>query len=62
MQSVNLKAKGWGKPNLEHDAKEKTSKVKQKNGMIRQQKLKHMSLDLGKTLNTCDANQKPYQK
>jgi hypothetical protein len=57
-----LKAKGWGKPNLMHNAKEKPSKVKQKAGMIRQQKIKHLPLDLGKTLDTCNANQKPYKK
>jgi hypothetical protein len=27
-----------------------------------EQKVKHMPLDLGKTLDTCDENQKPYQK
>jgi hypothetical protein len=56
MYWVNLKAKGWGKPNLEHNAKEKTSKVKQKDGLIRQTKSQASTPDLGKTLDTCNAN------
>jgi len=42
-----LKAKGWGKPNLEHNAKEKPSKVKQKAEMIRQTKSQAPTLGLG---------------
>jgi hypothetical protein len=30
-----VRVKGWGKPNLVHNANKKISKVKQKGGMIR---------------------------
>jgi hypothetical protein len=36
MQWINPKTKGWGWPNLVHNAKERTSKAKQKDEMNRQ--------------------------
>jgi hypothetical protein len=36
MQWVKPKVKAWGRPNLIHNVKEKTSKSKQKHGMTRQ--------------------------
>jgi hypothetical protein len=35
MQCIKPKTKGWGRPNLVHNAKEKTFEGRKKHGMIR---------------------------